>query len=148
MKTSRSLFVTILGLIFLAFFYSCKHKVETVVVNYPLVGKWTGTTVQNQPVTISTGRVDTGFFITSYDFYIKNDSSASADSLLHLTRSSANGMGPVIHYRFSVPVAHISADYEYVKGTFDSAKLTLAGKIIVILRTKPDTFDFTAAKQK
>jgi hypothetical protein len=150
MKTSRFVFVTILGFILLASFYSCKHKVETVVINYPLVGQWKGTTIQNQPITISVGHVDTGFYITSYDFYVKSDSVPNPDSVLHLTRSSANGMGPVIKNNFSVPIAHVTADFEYVKGTFDPATLTLAGNIMVIFNTPPDTVreTYTASKQK
>ena len=151
MKTSRSQAVILLAFIVLIPFISCKHKSEIIPnANSPLAGKWNGTTFQNRPFTISVADVNSKPFITLYDFYIKNDSSAGPDSLLHLTRSSVNGMGPVVNYRFSVPIANVNADIENVNGTFDSAKMTVAGHFTVIFKSQSDTVrgTFSASKQK
>ena len=70
MKTSSFLKVVLFGFILTLPFLSCQHKTTTAVPGYPLAGKWTGTTAQNQPITITVDHIDTGFFITSYDFSI------------------------------------------------------------------------------
>ena len=150
MKTCRFLFVILLAFIVLAPFFSCKNKPETIVESSPLVGQWKGTTWQNKPITISVSDVNAKPFITLYDFIVKNDSGTGPDSLLQLTRSSSNGMGPVVNNRFSVPIANVNANIENVNGTFDPTKMSVSGNITVIFRAESDTVrgTFAASKQK
>jgi hypothetical protein len=150
MKTRSLLFSPVIILIFSVILVSCMHKAEIVLEPvYPGTGTWQGTTWQNRPITLSVGHVDTGLFITLYDFYVKNDASTGPDSILHLTRSSVNGMAPVVGSQFYVPIANVNADYESVSGKFDSTATTVSGHIAVIFKTEGDTVKgtFTAAKK-
>lgn len=151
MKTSRFQIIALVACIGIISIISCKHKAETFVVpTYPLAGTWKGTTWQNRPVTITIAHVDTGMFITSYDISVKNDSSTSTDTL-HLTRKSDNGIAPILKdSTFSVPIAHIDANFEYINGKFNFINMTVSGSIKVIFPPKPDIMKgaFTAAKQE
>jgi hypothetical protein len=151
MKTSRSLFAPVILFIFLISFFSCKHKAETIVVTAsPFVGQWKGTTWQNRPVTISVAQVDTGIFITSYDFSVKNDSSSGNDTL-HLSRKSDNGMALVgKDSSFSVPIANVDASFEYIKGKFNLTNMTISGDIKVVFQPNFDVMTgvYTATKQE
>jgi hypothetical protein len=151
MKTFRFLSLPAVIIIAIIPFISCTHKAETVVVPLkPLEGTYTGTTWQNKPVTLKIAFVDTGLFITMYDFYVRNDSTAGPDSILHLVRSSDNGIAPVVDNFFYVPVANFNADYESIQGTINPDNFTISGKIAVIFPAKPDTMhgNYSAVKQK
>jgi hypothetical protein len=150
MKTSNSLYSPVVILIVTVLLVSCMHKAETVAIPAnPLEGTWKGTTWQNEPITLTVAYIDTGLFITKYDFFVKNDSSAS-DTILHLVRSSSNGMAPVgKDTSFNVPVANIDPSFEYVKGKFNVSKLTFSGSINVVFKPNFDviTGDYNGTKQ-
>ena len=113
------------------FFHSCSKKSDDTsltVKNPELIGTWSGTTSQNQPIKLSVISLGNLLVINTYKYQVIKFDTGSAQKTQKYDVSSSTVVTTISDKYFKFRPYGGYSYYDYLQGRFDTATMKLTGR--------------------